>query len=124
MSRSLAHRGPDGDSTWGAGSVGLGHRMFYSTPESRRERQPIVVRDGDIVLTADARLDNREELIRVLGFDHRSSGDITDPDLILGAYERWGSRCPEHLLGDFAFAVWDRKRQAMVCARDHFGIKP
>jgi asparagine synthase (glutamine-hydrolysing) len=124
MSRSLAHRGPDGSSIWGEGPVGLGHRMFHATPESRRERQPMVVRDGDLVLTADARLDNREELIRTLGFDHRPSGEVTDPDLILGAYERWGSRCPERLLGDFAFAIWDRKRQIVVCARDHFGIKP
>ena len=123
MSRSLAHRGPDGDSTWSEGPVGIGHRMFHATPESRRERQPIVVRDGDIVLTADGRLDNREELIRILGFE-RPTSEITDPDLILAAYERWGSRCPEHLLGDFAFAVWDRKRQVMVCARDHFGIRP
>ena len=49
---------------------------------------------------------------------------MTDSRLILEAYLRWGEACPGHLLGDFAFAIWDRRTQTFFCARDHFGIKP
>lgn len=44
--------------------------------------------------------------------------------MILYAYRRWGEECPEHLLGDFAFAVWDPVKQHLFCARDHFGVMP
>jgi asparagine synthase (glutamine-hydrolysing) len=47
-----------------------------------------------------------------------------DAELILCAYERWEEQCPEKLLGDFAFAVWDARRQTLCCARDHVGVKP
>jgi asparagine synthase (glutamine-hydrolysing) len=49
---------------------------------------------------------------------------LTDAEFILAAYERWGDDCVKHLLGDFAFAIWDERRQRLFCARDHFGVKP
>jgi len=85
-----------------------------------RERQPLVSASADLVLTADARLDNRDELCSLLP----APCGFTDAELILAAYERWAERCPEHLLGDFAFAIWDARRQIVFCARDHFGVKP
>src|SRR5438552_3262366 len=45
-------------------------------------------------------------------------------ELILHAYAAWGEGCVCHLLGDFAFAIWDRRQRRLFCARDHFGIKP
>ena len=47
-----------------------------------------------------------------------------DAEIILNAYERWGDDCVKHLLGDFAFAIWDDHRKRLFCARDHFGVKP
>ena len=120
MTARLAHRGPDGAGAWRDGPVGLGHRMLHTTPESLRERQPLVSASADLVLTADARLDNRDELCSLLP----APRSLTDAALILLAYERWGERCPEHLLGDFAFAIWDARRRLLFCARDHFGVKP
>src|ERR1700752_450410 len=67
MSKALAHRGPDGTGAWHEGPVGLAHRMLRTTPESFHERLPIINGTGDLVLTADARLDNRDELISTLG---------------------------------------------------------
>ncbi len=81
-------------------------------------------RTGELVLTADARLDNREELIGGLGLDDRPPGEITDSQLILAAYERWGEDCPKHLVGDFAWVIWDGRQQTLFAARDHFGAKP
>jgi len=116
----LAHRGPDGSGAWRDATIGVGHRMLHTTPESLRERQPLVSASSDLVLTADARIDNRAELCSLLP----APRSLPDADLILAAYERWGETCPEHLLGDFAFAIWDARRQRLFCARDHFGVKP
>lgn len=124
MLGTLTHRGPDGCGSWVQGAVGLGHRMLHTTPESLHERQPLSDKAGNMVLTCDARIDNREELIRSLDLTGRRSGEITDSELVLAAYEKWGEACPKYLLGDFGFALWDARRQALFCARDHFGLKP
>jgi asparagine synthase (glutamine-hydrolysing) len=79
---------------------------------------------GELSITADSRIDNRVELLASLGLVPDPRQDITDSDLILRAYERWGEHCPEKLLGDFAFAIWDQPRLTLFCARDHFGVKP
>ena len=49
---------------------------------------------------------------------------LTDSEFILAAYKKWGDDCVKHLLGDFAFAIWDKRRQRLFCARDHYGVKP
>ena len=71
-------------------------------------------------ISADARIDNRRELIKRLN----ASQTTTDAELILLAYEAWGEDCVNHLLGDFAFAISDTRRKRIFCARDHFGVKP
>lgn len=130
MVDAIEHRGPDGRGLWRDGSVGLGHQMLHTTPESLHETQPLVRRSGDLVLTADARLDNRDELItalrplKTLRPPEPEDRPVTDAELILAAYERWGEACPEHLLGAFAFALWDGRKRQLFCARDHFGVKP
>ena len=68
-------------------------------------------------------LDNREELAEKLNMIDCPLEQITDSDLILAAYRKWGEECPKYLLGDFAFVIWDEKQQQMFCARDHIGIK-
>ena len=66
MLRCLAYRGPDGQEVWIQGPVGLGHCQLRTTPESLLERQPLLSEDGLLCLTADARVDNRDELARAL----------------------------------------------------------
>jgi len=106
---------------WREGPVGLGHRMRWTTPESLHESLPFSRPSERLAITADARLDNREDLIASLNVtDHA----ISDSTLILLAYDRWGDTCPEKLLGDFAFVIWDGRRQALLCARDPMGVKP
>ncbi|ESA34076.1 asparagine synthase [Leptolyngbya sp. Heron Island J] len=122
MVDALAHRGPDGMNTWCQGLVGLGHRMLWTTPESLHEQLPLI--KGNLVITADARIDNRDELAPLLSLPDRPLEKVADSEFILAAYERWGSDCPNHLLGDFAFVIWDKQKQQLFCARDHFGVKP
>lgn len=122
MVEILAHRGPDGRAIWCEGSAGLGHCMLHTTPESLHERLPFQ-RDG-LVITADARIDNREELIDGLQLKTHQPEQISDSELILNAYQKWGENCPAQLVGDFAFAIWDINHRTMFCARDHMGFKP
>ncbi|MCS3703566.1 asparagine synthase (glutamine-hydrolyzing) [Salinibacter ruber] len=124
MVETIEHRGPDGISTWQKNSVGLGHCMLETTPEDRFESLPLVDRTGNFVITADARIDNRDELIDRLNVRKPDERPITDTELILGAYKKWGMDCPQKLLGAFAFAIWDGHRQRAFLARDHLGIKP
>ena len=123
MTEILAHRGSDNTGIWHSESVGFGHCLLWTTPESLLEKLPRVARTGNLAITADLRLDNREELIATLDFDVSRSAEITDSELVLAAYQQWGEDCPQRLLGDFALAIWDRGRQQLFCARDHYGIK-
>jgi asparagine synthase (glutamine-hydrolysing) len=121
MLDTLKHRGGDDSGIWVDGAVGLAHHMLWTTPESLVEQLPVA--KGHLAITADARIDNRDELISTLGLT-RLDRLITDSDLILEAYKAWGERCPEQLLGDFAFAIWDGYHHWLFCARDPFGLKP
>lgn len=124
MTGFMAYRGPDEQALWTDGDVGLGHAMLRTTTESAREKQPCSL-DGEVWITADARVDGRGDLIRELESAGRTGIESpTDVDLLLHAYHAWGEACVEHLIGDFAFAIWDRRQQRLFCARDHFGIKP
>ena len=124
MTRFMAYRGPDAQTTWVDGHVGLGHTMLRTTRESAHERQPCTL-DGQIWITADARVDDRDALVRKLKHAGRVHLEApTDVELLLHAYHVWGEACVKHLIGDFAFAIWDKRSQRLFCARDHFGIKP
>lgn len=125
MSAILSHRGMDAARVWSDEYVGLGHRMLWTTPESLQEVLPKCASNGDLTITADARIDNRDELLKEFsGFSSSSKKEISDSEIILLAYEKWGEQCTEKLLGDFAFAIWDKRRDSVFCARDHFGVKP
>jgi asparagine synthase (glutamine-hydrolysing) len=118
MVQSMKHRGPDRSSTFIQDNIGLGHAMLCTTPESLKENQPYTERKTTIV--ADARIDNRAELLEKLCLPETA----TDSRIILNAYRNWNERCPEELLGDFAFAIWDERVGRVFCARDHMGVRP
>jgi asparagine synthase (glutamine-hydrolysing) len=122
MQSSLAHRGPDGSGYWSSGYVGLGHLLLKVTPESSYEQSPY--RYKHLVVTADARLDDRENLMSQLKISPSERDKIPDSLLIARAYEQFGRKCMDHLLGDFAFAIWDEQDNQLFCARDHAGVKP
>ena len=126
MADRLARRGPDAQDAWTSGPVGLAHAMLRVTPESLGEAQPLVA--GPFAITADARIDNRDVLVPQLRSDLAALGldgdGAPDSGVVLAAYARWGADCVDHLLGAFAFAVWDGREGRLVCARDHFGVRP
>lgn len=117
MSKALAHRGRQ-ERSWVEGGVALGERERPHTGEAPTGRVAAV---AGVVVVADARVDNGDELRRALGL-----GDtVRSPaELILHAYLRRGVECPAWILGDFAFAVWDGRLRQLFLARDPMGVKP
>jgi asparagine synthase (glutamine-hydrolysing) len=106
--------------------------MLRTTPESLGEQLPWKDPESGLVITADARIDNREELFGALGVGINEikqsrlkplpqGEEVPDSWLILEAFKRWGEACVDHLLGDFAFAIWDSNAQKLFCARDPMG---
>lgn len=125
MAAAMALWGPDGRGQWLGGAAGLGQLMLHTTPESQRERLPASIRVAPhLVITADARIDNREELFDALGAPSAGREQTPDSSLILLAYEKWGRECVRRLAGDFAFAIWDGRERRLFCARDPFGCRP
>ncbi|AXV38901.1 lasso peptide isopeptide bond-forming cyclase [Methanobacterium sp. BAmetb5] len=122
MNDKIAHRGPDGSRVWCEGPVAFGHQMLHTTQESLHETLPFEDEESGLVITADARIDNRKDLAPRLGIEDKEY--VSDSYFILKAYEKWGEKCPEELLGDFAFAIWDKNKEQLLCARDHMGVKP
>ena len=124
MTDFMTFRGPDAQETWIDGNVGFGHTLLKTTFEAEHEHQPFTL-DGQTLIVADARVDAQRDLISKLeSRGHHVESGTTDVELILRAYQAWGEYCVEHLLGDFAFAIWDGLRQRLFCARDHMGVKP
>ena len=127
MTRVLAFRGPDAQEVVCHGSLGLGHAMLRVTLEAAAEKQPGSLEER-LYIAADARIDARAELIAKLKSKSSAAGTLSlatpDSELILHAYDCWGTACVEHLLGDFSFAIWDARERRLFCARDQFGVKP
>lgn len=123
MSSLLAHRGPHGSASWHDGPTGFAARTLQTDTTSDDER-PLGRLDGDaLVGVADARIDNRADLARDLDLP-LPLDQLADIDIILGAYRAWGADSPRRLIGDFAFAIRDRKRHTIFCARDTIGARP
>ncbi|MFT6961909.1 MAG: asparagine synthase (glutamine-hydrolyzing) [Flammeovirgaceae bacterium] len=106
---------------WIDGQIGLAQRHRYNTPESKYISLPFSSKQNTIV--ADCRIDNREELAEKLAISEIQLAELADAHLILRAYEKWGENCVLHLIGDFAFAIWDAEKETIFLAKDPVGIK-
>lgn len=82
----------DAQDIWHDGKVGFGHRMLHTTPESMHEKLPLYDADH-FAITADARIDNRKELIAKLSLGKNNAKALSDSELILQAYKKWGDDC-------------------------------
>lgn len=124
MLDALHHWDADSRDLLVEGSVGLGHLLLYNTPESRYEQLPYRDPESGLIITADARIDNREELSGYLGMNLNSEKTVPDSLLILESYKQFGTQCTDLLVGAFAFAIWNPTKGKLFCARDHMGFKP
>lgn len=120
MAGVLAHRG-NGARIICVGAAGFA-QMAFPVSDAPPRTNPVLRRASQTLAVADARLDNRDELIGILRI--ADGVRTSDASLIAAAYERWGTRCTEHLVGDFAFVISDGRRGEIFCARDAMGVKP
>ncbi|MFC5652879.1 asparagine synthase-related protein [Paenibacillus solisilvae] len=107
--------------TWQNGPIFLGCLAQWVTPESLNERLPYYDAENKLAITADAIIDNREELFSQLQIEYTRRSMITDSELILLAYRKWGKETPGYLIGDFTFLIWDEREKMLFGARDLFG---
>ena len=123
MTRTLAHRGPDGEGYYLSGPIGLGHRRL-SIIDLEGGRQPISNEDGTVWVTLNGEIYNFRRLRTELeGRGHRFSTN-SDTEAIVHLYEERGIDCVQYLEGMFAFALWDGRRERLLLARDRLGKKP
>jgi len=109
---------------WKDHHVGMGMVMMDKGSKLGSEQICFLEEDLGMSLLVDARIDYRDYLLRELGESLEFSQNLSDSQLILKAYQEWGTECVKHLYGDFSFAIWDCVKKKLFCARDHFGIRP
>lgn len=124
MVATLRHRGPDGEGTYFAPGIAFGHTRLAIIDLSAASDQPFIDEAAGLVMVFNGEIYNYVELrseLKGLGFEFRSEGD---GEVLLRAYEAWGTDCLAKLNGMFAFAIWDNRKRQLFLARDRFGEKP
>jgi len=124
MTDVMSHRGPDGRGTFVEGGLAFGHRRLSIIDLSPLGAQPMMNEDGSIAVIFNGEIYNylglRDEL-RSAGHTFRSSSDT---EVIVHAYEEFGTAFTARLNGMFAIAIWDRRKKELTITRDRLGIKP
>jgi asparagine synthase (glutamine-hydrolysing) len=117
------HRGPDQCGIHREPGVGLGHRRL-SIIDLAGGQQPLFNEDLSIVVVYNGEIYNFPALMRELQRFGHIFRTQCDTEVIVHAWEQWGTRCVEHFRGMFAFALWDRRQRSLFLARDRLGVKP
>src|ERR687894_194171 len=123
MCNAMAPRGPDDWGTFGEGGVGLGMRRLIIV-DLAGGHQPMTNEDGSVVVVFNGEIYNFPSLHQELVAKGHRFGTKCDTEALVHLYEEHGERMVARLRGMFAFAIWDRRRQRLLLARDHFGQKP
>jgi asparagine synthase (glutamine-hydrolysing) len=123
MMDRIVHRGPDGEGTYVAGPVGLGHRRL-SIIDVTAGAQPMSNEDRTVWITFNGEIYNYRELRQqLLNRGHRFA-TACDTEVIVHLWEDYGVDCVQHLRGMFALGLWDAVQNVLFLARDRIGIKP
>ena len=126
MTACVAHRGPDDDGLFvdERAGIGLGHRRLSIIDLSPAGHQPMLNDDGTLAIVFNGEIYNYRDLRDELSARGHHFRTATDTEVILRLYEALGVAGIGRLNGIFAFALWDAKRDTLVLARDHLGVKP
>ena len=127
MRDTMVHRGPDDSGLWlrdPGRDVGLAHRRLAIVDLSAAGRQPMANEDGTVHVTFNGEIYNHEVLRTQLEATGHVFRSRCDAEVLVHLYEEYGARMVDRLVGMFAFAIWDERRQRMFLARDRLGIKP
>ncbi len=121
VANTLRQYGPDRSEIFAGGTIGLVHVLMRMTPEDQFDRQPWQGASGSLI-TADVRIDNRDDVLAWIGVAPREAAAWPDSRLLLTAWEKLGDDIWPMLRGPFAAAIWDPRRHALTLARDHLGL--
>ncbi|MDP2696287.1 MAG: asparagine synthase (glutamine-hydrolyzing) [bacterium] len=122
MTKSLAHRGPNDEGVFVDGQVALGHRRLSILDLSSSGHQPMLGRKDRVAIVFNGEIYNYIEIKREL--DNKSYKSSSDTEVILKAYDKWGVKALDKFNGIFSFALWDKSKKRLFCARDRLGVKP
>jgi len=124
MNASLSHRGPDDEGFFIEKNIGLAQRRLSILDLSPLGHQPMFYDNNNLAIVFNGEIYNyleiRAELI-ILGYKFRSQ---TDTEVILAAYQEWGTDCLARFNGMWAFVIYDKKNDLIFAARDRLGVKP
>ncbi len=123
MAERIRHRGPDGIGEHDDGLAALAHTRL-SIIDVAGGAQPLTNEDGTIWITFNGEIYNFKELRKTLENCRHVFKSATDSEVIVHAYEEWGTDCFEKFRGMFAVGIWDSRKQQLIVARDRLGIKP
>jgi asparagine synthase (glutamine-hydrolysing) len=119
----IAHRGPDSEGYYFGDNFAFGHRRLAILDLSPQGHQPMDFA-GKYTITYNGEVYNYLEIRKELESAGYSFTSTTDTEVILAAYDHWGTECPVHFNGMWAFAIYDKTKNLLFCSRDRFGIKP
>ncbi len=125
MTDTLYHRGPDGEGFWMSddNSLHLGHRRLSIIDLSDKGKQPMTYLNR-YAITFNGEIYNYIEIRRLLKSKGYQFLSETDTEVVMAAYDHWGTRCVNEFDGMFAFVLYDIHKNELFCARDRFGEKP
>lgn len=123
MADRIIHRGPDAEGYYTDDYVALGHRRL-SIIDINAGIQPMYNETEDVVIVFNGEIYNFRALREELKKSKHKFKTKCDTEVLVHGYEEWGTELPTKLRGMFSFAIWDKKKKTLFCARDNFGIKP
>ncbi|GMA55109.1 hypothetical protein GCM10025857_64660 [Alicyclobacillus contaminans] len=123
MMARIVHRGPDNTGQFIDEGVGIGFRRL-SIIDLKCGNQPIFNENDTKAIIFNGEIYNYQELQQDLQDKGHVFKTSADTEVILHGYEEYGTEIVQKLRGMFTFAIWDREKQELFGARDHFGIKP
>ncbi|HEY0961587.1 MAG TPA: asparagine synthase (glutamine-hydrolyzing) [Pseudomonadales bacterium] len=123
MCNAMIARGPDDAGYFVDGAIGLGMRRL-SIIDLAGGHQPVANEDGTIQVVLNGEIYNFRELRSQLQSRGHVFKTTSDTEVIVHAYEEYGTACVEHLRGMFGFALWDSVKRQLLVVRDRAGIKP
>jgi asparagine synthase (glutamine-hydrolysing) len=121
---ALSHRGPEDRGVLPFAQAVLGHTRLSFIDLSPAGHQPMRDTTQNIAITFNGEIYNYKQLRTQLEKKGHVFTTHSDTEVILKCYLEYGEQCPEHLEGQFAFAIWDNRDQSLFLARDRFGEKP
>jgi asparagine synthase (glutamine-hydrolysing) len=124
MIGSLRHRGPDGFGLFEDGPIGLAHARLSIIDLSSDGDQPMTNEDGTVWIVFNGEIFNYLELRQDLERAGHRFRSHSDTETIVHAYEEYGAAFLDRLNGQFAIALWDKRRERLLLARDRVGIRP